>query len=251
MRKIAPIVFFFLLLTSCLQKEIRRPGICISFDDRTVREWYGMKELLKAYDSHVTFFVTQFDSLDSVEIGMLKELQKEGHEIGSHGALHLLSESFIKENSYNEYIKKEIEASILTMKKNGFTPKSFAYPYGAKYWFTDMILMNKFDVLRGVERINAEKDLSLIDNIYYSFDGDRTLSAIGIDQNSGLTKDMIQKALKRASDNKELLMLYGHSPVTNTNNGPYSFDIDLLEFILVEAKKNNLQHFSFSELASY
>jgi peptidoglycan-N-acetylglucosamine deacetylase len=250
MHKTVFIAFFFLLVTCCQQKEIRRPGICLSFDDRTVREWYSMKELLKEYNSHVTFFVTQFDSLDSVEVRMLKELQQEGHEIGSHGALHLLSESFIKENSYKEYIKKEIDASILAMKRNGFIPKSFAYPYGAKYWFTDMILLRKFDVLRGVERINTEKDLSLIDNIYYSFDGDRTLSAVGIDQYSGLTKDMIQKAIKRACDNKELLMLYGHSPITNTDNGPYNFDVDLLEFILVEAKKNNLEHFSFSELAS-
>ena len=51
-----------------------------------------MKELLKQYNSHVTFFITQFDSLDSGEIKMLRELEKEGHEIGSHGALHVVSE---------------------------------------------------------------------------------------------------------------------------------------------------------------
>ena len=78
-----------LLTFSCHENEIKRSGICLSFDDRTVKEWYEIKDLLKKYNSHVTFFITQFDSLDSTEIRMLRELENEGHEIGSHGALHV------------------------------------------------------------------------------------------------------------------------------------------------------------------
>ena len=237
-----------LLTFSCQQREIKHPGICLSFDDRTIKEWYKMKDLLKKYNSHVTFFISQFDSLDSSEIKMLRQLENEGHEIGSHGALHVLSENYIKENSYDEYIKNEIDANSSAMKKHGFDPRSFAYPYGAKYWFTDMLLLKKFKILRGVEAINSERDLTLIDNIYYSFDGDRTLSAIGIDQGTGLTKEMIKNAIKRASDNQELLMLYGHSPITTTDNSPYNFNIDLLEFILNEAKENHLKYLKFSDL---
>ena len=181
---------------------------------------------------------------------MLRELETEGHEIGSHGALHVISENYIKENSYEEYIKNEINANSLAMKKNGFFPKSFAYPYGAKYWFTDMLLLRKFKILRGVGTLNNERDLTLIDDIYYSFDGDRTLAAIGIDQGVGLTKEMIKNAIKRASVNHELLMLYGHSPVTQTDDGPYNFNIDLLEFILNEAKENHLKYFKYGELGS-
>ena len=123
-----------------------------------------MKELLKKYNSRVTFFITQFDSLEPSEIEMLKELEKEGHEIGSHGALHVVSENYIKAKTYKEYIENEIDASIFSMKKKGVTPKSFAYPYGAKYWFTDMLLLKKFRILRGVEPINNETGLSLLDN---------------------------------------------------------------------------------------
>ena len=93
---------------------------------------------------------------------MLRQLENEGHEIGSHGALHVLSENYIRENSYDEYIKNEIDANIFAMKKHGFDPKSFAYPYGAKYWFTDMMLLKKFKILRGVETINNERDLTYI-----------------------------------------------------------------------------------------
>ncbi len=209
-----------------------------------------MKELLKRYHSHVAFFVTQFDSLDQSEIEMLKELEKEGHEIGSHGALHVVSEYYIKEKTYNEYITDEIDASILSMQKNGFTPKSFAYPFGAKYWFTDRMLLKKFKILRGVEPINEERDLTLIDNIYYTYNGDRTLAAIGIDKNNALTKEMIDKAIKRAIHEKEVLMLYGHSPTTAAGNGAYDFDIHLLEYILSEAQKNDLQFITYKELIS-
>ncbi|MEJ7644995.1 MAG: polysaccharide deacetylase family protein [Chryseolinea sp.] len=241
---------FFLAITSCQHREAKRPGICISFDDRSIKEWYDIKELLKRYNSHVTFFITQFDSLEPGEIRMLKELQTEGHEIGSHGALHAISEYYIKEKTYNEYIENEIDANISSMKKSGFNPKSFAYPYGAKYWFTDMILLRKFKIVRGIEPINDEKDLTLIDNIYYTFNGDQTLSSIGIDKNNGLTKGMIDKAIKRAFDNKEVLMLYGHSPIARTDNGAYNFDIYILEYILSEAQKNNLEFMRYEDLIS-
>jgi len=240
----------FLAIISCQQKDVKRPGICISFDDRSIKEWYGMRELLKRYNSHVTFFVTQFDSLDSGEIEMLKELEKEGHEIGSHGALHVVSEYYIKEKTYKEYIEHEIDASIFCMKKNGFAPRSFAYPYGAKYWFTDMILLKKFRVIRGVEPINIEKDLTLIDDIYYTYNGDRTLSSAGIDISNGLTKQMIVKAIKRAFNNKEVLMLYGHSPITGTDIEAYNFDTNILEYILSEAQKNNLEFMTYEDLIS-
>ncbi len=242
------LLILFLIVISCQQKEIKRPGICISFDDRSIKEWYDMRDLLKKYSSQVTFFVTQFDSLDSSEIIMLKELERDGHEIGSHGALHVVSEFYIKENTYKEYLENEIDASISSMIERGFTPKSFAYPYGAKYWFSDMILLKKFKILRGVEPINNEKNLTLLDNIYYTYNGDKTLSSIGIDKINGLTKEIINKAIKRAFDNKEVLMLHGHSPLTNTENTNYNFDINLLEYILNEAKKNDLEFIRYEDL---
>ena len=61
---------------------------------------------------------------------------------------------------------------------------------------------------------------------------------------------MIKNAIKRAFDNQELLMLYGHSPITETDNGPYNFNIDLLEFIWNEANENHLKYLKFSDLES-
>lgn len=241
-------LFIILTLASCGANERSLSGICISFDDRAIHEWYSMKELLKQYDVKVTFFVTQFDSLDASEIAMLRELALDGHEIGSHGALHVMSEKYIKENSYKSYLQNEIRSSISSMKKAGFEPLSFAYPYGSKYWFTDFLLLRDFRILRGVTGLNKQKDLTLLDDIYFDFDGDRTVSAIGIDHGSGLTEIMIQQAMQRAVDRNEVLLLYGHCPANSMEGASYNFDVKLLEFVLMEASGNNLKFYKISEL---
>lgn len=242
------VIVIFVSIFSCTDETKRERGICLSFDDRTIEDWYRMRDLLKEYNASVTFFITQFDSLNSLEVDMLRELENDGHEIGSHGALHVISENYISTYSYNQYLKNEIEANSASMRSQGFVPKSFAYPYGAKYWFTDILLLDKFEVLRGVANLNDEHDITSIDEIFYDFDDDRTLNAISIDQNSRLTKGMIQKAMKRASDNKEVLLLYGHCPINNNDKSAYNFDIEFLKFILSEARSNNLKHFKMSEL---
>jgi len=78
----------------------------------------------------VTFFITQFDSLTPDEIGLLHRFEDEGHEIGSHGALHVLSEHYIREHSYQDYLEKEIGKNLQSMRKHGFNPRSFAIPMG-------------------------------------------------------------------------------------------------------------------------
>lgn len=239
---------FFSCDNSSYQYTKPKPaGISISFDDRSINEWYAMRELLKKYNAKVTFFITQFDSLSQEEIQMLKVLQKEGHEVGSHGHMHVLSEYYIKEHSLNQYIEYEIVPSIKILTQHGFTPTSFAYPYGAKYRGTDKELLKYFYVLRNVSALNEEKDLTLMDDIYYSFDGDRTVSALGFDARDKLDIEMIKMGLKRAKQNGEVLFLYGHVPsVSSAKN--YSFNTALLENILKESKAMNLDFYTISEL---
>jgi peptidoglycan/xylan/chitin deacetylase (PgdA/CDA1 family) len=246
--KIKLAVIILTSLFSCNNGKRGQAGLCISFDDRSVEQWFEMRTLLNKYNAKVTFFVTQFDTLTASEIRMLKALQDDGHEIGSHGMLHVSSESYINENSYEAYLKNEIDPAISAMNNAGFHPRSFAYPYGAKYWFTDLLLSKKFKVLRGVTAMNAEKDITRINEIYYAFNNDRTLSAMGIDVNSGLTKKIFRDGIRRALDKNEVLLLYGHFPSDNAVKIPYSFDINFLEFILIEAGKHNLKYYTMREL---
>ena len=238
-----------LINTGCHQKK-HQPGICLSFDDRPIKEWHQMRALLKRYHAHVTFFVTQFDSLSATEIQMLTDLQNDGHEIASHGALHVQAESYIKAHSYKEYLANEIEPSISSMKKAGFDPVSFAYPYGSKYWFTDYLLLKKFKSTRGVASMEKQNSLAAVDEIFYDFDNSRKLSSIEIDGPAQLTKAVIVEAMRRAIQNNEVLLLSGHTPVQNKAPGLYSFNSAFLESILKEANDRHLGFYRIRELSA-
>jgi peptidoglycan/xylan/chitin deacetylase (PgdA/CDA1 family) len=206
-----------------------------------------MRPLLSSYNAHVTFFITQFDSLSVGERQLLKEFEADGHEIASHGALHVLSEQYIKEHSYNEYLEDEIDPDIATLSANGFPPASFAYPYGSKYWFTDMLLLQRFDIVRGV--VALEDPIEEMDDIFYDFDNDRTVFAGGIDHGSRLTGDKAKAAIDRAAEHNEVLLLYGHTP--GDSSDPYTFDIALLQNILASAAEKGLKFYRVKDLATH
>lgn len=242
------IAFFIICaLLSCTAHDrythtsLPQAGICLSFDDRAVDAWFRMRELLAKYEAKVTFFVTQWDSLTPAEINKLKILQQDGHEIAFHGARHVLSEYYIKEHSLEDYLNTEILAGIKSMQAAGFYPTTFAYPYSAKYWGTDRELLKYFYVLRSEEPLRDKTDASTIDACYYENTGERLVYAITIDRNANLKAKGWEKALNRAWQNKEVLLLYGHTPME-------TFDVAFLEEILAMAKSKNLKFFRTSDL---
>lgn len=205
-----------------------------------------MLPLLEEYDAHVTFFITQADSLLADEILKLKELQDRGHEIGSHGAMHVNAEVFIKQYGYQRYLDEEIDRGVGIMKEMGFSPVSFAYPYGAKYWFTDFLLLRRFRAVRSVAAPHRMEDIRSADEIFFGFKGNK-MSALSIDVNGGLTKSKVIEALDRAAERREVLMLYGHSPVSD-GDSLYRYDPEFLYFILSESRNKGLSFYRFDEL---
>ena len=220
----------------------------MSFDDRSIDEWFKLRKLFNENQVKVTFFITQPDSLSSTELDKLRILEKDGHEIGFHGNMHVSAESYIKEKSLVDYLDKEINMGMRAMDSLGFNCVSFAYPYGSKYWFTDFLLLKKFNFIRGVSGLNYEKDLTKIDGIYYSFENEKILSAIGIDVNSGIDEGMIDRALNRAVNKKEILMLYAHTPAKLNEAKGYSFDIEFLRHIIEKANEKDIHFYTTKEL---
>jgi peptidoglycan-N-acetylglucosamine deacetylase len=236
------------LCYSCGSKPTVAPGVCISFDDRTIHEWSEMSHLFKRYDAKVTFFITQFDSLDKDEIELLTSLRNQGHEIGSHGALHVISEHYIKANGYKQYLADEVDSNTLAMTNAGFAPTSFAYPYGAKYWFTDYLLLKRFSAIRGVAANPKDGRLDQFDDIFVSAAADE-FDAVSFDYGSDLAVKDLRRAMARATQNNEILMLYAHCPGSDESD-PYTFDVSLLELILKEAYENKLRFYTVSEIAA-
>lgn len=241
------------------QSPLAAAGIALSFDDRYVAEWTRLRPLLKKYNAHVTFYVTQFDSLTPQEIMQLRELQRDGHEIGAHGAAHIRVLDWLRGGgSLDDFFKYEIEAELISMQKAGFRPVTFAHVGGQQTWWTDQrLLKNYFKLLRDVsmtERklpfLTLRQPVFSMDEIYYGFDGDRTVHALLIDQYTNITDAQLKDGLIRAKNTQSVLMLLGHHPLFAPADEPYAFSVARLEKLLAEAQRMGLKTYTMSELVN-
>ncbi|PWK28551.1 polysaccharide deacetylase [Arcicella aurantiaca] len=258
MNKLLCYFILMLLGVSCnSRKPIQQGGIALSFDDRFVKEWTDLKPLLNKYNVKATFYVTQPDSLSEEEVQILHELRKDGHEIGCHGAMHVRSMYYIWDNSLEKYMENEIFHALKTMKKQGFTPKTFAHPGGSQTWYSDRELLKYFTLLRDVSMKSRSilgfdyiRDLENMDEIYHQRDNAQKVNALLIDISGKLTIEDIKKGLERTSKEGSVMMMFGHKPLTKTtqNLNEYGFDVQFLEQILAESAKLNLKSYTMQEL---
>ena len=257
-KKVIIILIFFILFSACESKKmIYQGGIAFSFDDRFVKEWTLLRPLLKTYNVKATFYITQPDSLSDEEVLMLHELRKDGHEIGCHGAMHVRSMPYIWENSLDEYMENEIFHCLKVMKKQGFSPTTFAHPGGSQMWYSDRELLKYFTLLRDVSLKNRElenyqyvREVGEMDEIYYQHDKTQKVNALLIDVGTNLSIEDVKQGLKRASEEGSVMMMFGHKPLNgNTQNAnEYGFDINFLEQILTESAKLELKFYRMDEL---
>jgi hypothetical protein len=164
---------------------------------------------------------------------------------------------YIWDFSLDEYMKNEIFPALKTMKKQGFSPKTFAHPGGSQTWYSDLELLKHFTLLRDVSMktrtlwdFDYTHEIEDIDEIYYQHHDTRKVNALLIDTNAKLTIEDIKKGLKRASKEGSIMMMFGHKPLTKTTQkaNEYGFDIKFLEQILAESAKLNLKTYTMQEL---
>ena len=251
-------LIFFILFFACESKKtIHQGGIALSLDDRFVKEWTQLRPLLNRYNVKATFYITQPDSLSVEEVNMLHELRKDGHEIGCHGAMHVRSIPYIWENSLDEYMENEIFHCLETMKKQGFSPTTFAHPGGSQMWYSDRELLKYFTLLRDVSLKTRElenyqyiREVGEMNEIYYQHDKTQKVNALLIDVGTNLSIEDVKQGLKRASEEGSVMMIFGHKPLNgNTRNADeYGFDIHFLAQILAESAKLELKFYRMDEL---
>jgi len=133
------------------------------------------------------------------------------------------------------------------MATHDLEPTAFAYPYGAKYWFTDFLLLKRFKVLRGVATKPGESTIIEVDEMFAS-EGQNVFSALGFDYGTRLTIEQVKEAIHKAVEEQEVALFYAHCPGTDTTDA-YTFDVMFLEQILNVAKENGLHFYCVSELA--
>ncbi len=232
-------------------------GIALSLDDRYVKDWVRLRPLLKKYNAHLTFYVTQFDSLTPEETALLHQLEQDGHEIGAHGAAHVRVLDWVRSGGkLDDFYRYEIEAELVSMRRAGFKPITFAHVGGQQTWYTDRrLLSDYFILLRDVSMTERRLPLFIyrrpvfaMDEIYYHFDGTQKVNSLLIDQYTHITERQLKEGLVRAKNTRSVLMLMGHRPLFAASDEQYAFSVSLLEKILEEAQKMGLKTYTMAEL---
>lgn len=251
MQSFLKIIFIALYITliSCNNKNQKplskqfKSGVVISFDDAYVDEWFEADRVLKKYDWKATFCVCRIDSIGKPQINKLLELQNEGHEIAGHGYHHYNAVKFVNQYGIAEYMAKEIDPMVVSMKKKGFNLTSFAYPYGERSNELDSILSKKFTVIRGRDFCSEvpEKEGSYFRNskFMYAFDIDNNHLHFSI--------PYVLELLDYAKKKNKILILCSHKPVKNLTAN-YQTKLETLEFICKYMKLNDLKFYKLSDL---
>lgn len=263
MRPVRSCFYFLAALTwlcaACGSREAPpgRGGVAISFDDRFIEDWYRLRPVFNEFGAKVTFYING-DTLTLDEAEMLRQLERDGHEIGFHGTIHGDAKQLLELYGVEGYWSMEIEPGLSYFRRLGFNPTSYAHPGGTSAGRTDSALLaNGFVTLRDVSK--AERYFrgvrlyhlppSWMPHIYYGFDNRKSLFALEIDRGTVLSVAEMRKALEKAKKEGKVLMLFGHQPLPdNPPPGLYGFDKTFLINILEESRRLGLRFYTMSEL---
>jgi peptidoglycan/xylan/chitin deacetylase (PgdA/CDA1 family) len=255
MKNIISITLIILIagLNSCTENaetppELQSGGIVLSFDDRHVPEWYEAHSRLSNYNWKATFCISSYYRLSVSEILKLQELADAGHEISGHGYGHMDAVRTIDSLGADEYLNKEIYPMIELMENDGFSVKTFAYPFGTRNEETDELLLNIFELVRGVGRGFSYTDA--MRNCF--FEGSPVVYSLGIDEFTpyfnGLDyQKSILDILTYARDNRKILLVYVHKPVEDVTD-IYQISFSTLELICNFVNENDMKFYTLADL---
>jgi peptidoglycan/xylan/chitin deacetylase (PgdA/CDA1 family) len=231
------------ILPSSIEATSSNAGIALTFDDTSVDAWYSARSIFQKYNAHVTFFVSNFNTLNQNQIDKLKVLQADGHEIAFHGLYHTDAVPYLQTHTVQQYLDYDIIPGINLMKNAGFNPVDFAWPGGSD-------APTAYQALEGYFGHMRDTYYGWDDTIYYTHGSNQPLiSGIGIDQNYGHTMAEINNSIAKAKTNNKIIIFYNHKPVAS-NPGEYETSYSQLEKILQYVSDNGMKTYTIKELDS-
>jgi len=230
---------------TAMEPQSSNAGIAMTFDDTYIDQWYTIRDILKKYNAHATFFVSNYYSLSPEQITKLKTLETDGNEIAFHGYEHVNSVEYLHNYTFDDYMNNEIKKGVDLMKKDGFHPVDFSYPFGYYDPNTTQSFQKYFLHVR-VTSSTWDDPL-----MYYQYGSNRTLiSGIGIDDvtySQSVDINNIYAGISTAKKENKILILYGHNTVANASS-LYETSYDRLEKILKYAAEKDMKTFTISEI---
>jgi Polysaccharide deacetylase len=105
-------------------------ALAFAFDDWSVAQWLSVRDILQAHHARVTFFVGKWQDLTADELRGVAQLAGDGHDIEPHSVNHVHALDYVSEHGVADYVAQEVVPSIEAVKHAGYTPTSYAYPFG-------------------------------------------------------------------------------------------------------------------------
>ena len=248
MKKIYLALALIGMVTGCKKQNEEAGGIIFTFDDQYIDQWYNFREQFIKYNIKATFFINRPQLLNQEQIEKLKQLSKDGHEIGCHGLNHLNALDF-KDSLVASYYKTEVKPATEILNGLGFEVNSFAYPYGTSTDLIDKDINSHLPYLRKATYNMRDTTIDNYNEIYANVAFHHIVSSMGIDRNYNISLENIETGMKRALKNNEVLVLHAHR--ISTTNEDYSVDPEFLKSIFQLSKTYNLRSIRFCDLESY
>lgn len=123
-------------------------GLALSFDDHDIVGWNQLLPMFELYGARVTFFISHYTTISDNDRSMLRILAAAGHAIEYHSTAHLNAEAYSAENGVEAYINDDILPGLAAMRADGYNPRVFAYPFGARTAATDEAVLRQFPLAR-------------------------------------------------------------------------------------------------------
>lgn len=125
-------------------------ALALTFDDTFVDHWYAARSLFAEHGAKVTFFVARVDLVNEERIAKLHELMADGHAIESHSKRHLDAVLYAEEHGAAAWRDSELVAGLEDLRRLGFSPTTFAYPYGARTSQLDRVALEQVSLVRSL-----------------------------------------------------------------------------------------------------
>lgn len=136
-----------------------RAGVVVTFDDAYIDSWYSHRDLFAAYDARATFFTTRFAGYSEEDYENLHELLALGHAVENHGTNHQNAPDYARELGIQAYVEDEVVSTLDAMRSEGFSPTTFAYPYGARTGELDEAILEHVELVRSLSWLFASHAL--------------------------------------------------------------------------------------------
>lgn len=225
------------------------PGICLTFDDRSVYDWAQARPIFNKYQARASFYISQAHELTDMEKVLLQLLEKDGHEIGSHSLNHQDAVAYSSQHSPEAYVRDEIMTSEAILEELGLTIDSFSYPFGYFTASLDEAILQRYASVRKTFYARPTIPVPALEEIFYdSRSLANNLFAVGLDRSYANPHEDYFKAIDRAKERGEIVVFYSH---LIRESDPQGIDIGFLEDILSRTQGQGLAFHTPSQMAGY